>query len=50
MEEVINSLFKKDYIVLYWVLFMKCFLFLWDINDDVYKMGYGERILRNLKF
>lgn len=50
MEEVINSLFKKDYIVLYWVLFMKCLLFLWDINDDVYKMGDGERILRNLKF
>lgn len=50
MEEVTNSSSKKDHIALYRASFMKCSLLLRDTNDDAYKMGDGERILRNSKF
>lgn len=49
MEEVTNSSSKKDHIALYRASFMKCSLLLRDTND-AYKMGDGERILRNSKF
>lgn len=49
MEEVTNSSSKKDHIALYRASFMKYFLLLRDTND-AYKMGDGERILRNSKF
>lgn len=49
MKEVTNSSSKKDHIALYRASFMKYSLLLRDTND-AYKMGDGERILRNSKF
>lgn len=46
MEEVTNSSSKKDHIALYRPSFMKCSLLLQDTND-AYKMGDGERLIRN---
>lgn len=50
VEEVTNSSSKKYHIALYRASLMKCSLLLRDTNDDAYKMGDGERILRNSKF
>lgn len=40
---------KVDYVVVWWVLFMKLFFLFRDI-EDVYYYGDGDCIFKNVKF